>query len=120
MEEVFAKLKVLGVDVQKAESEFERADDYADAVREYFSSLDFMRLGQALSRKQWQAASMKAMKMSVRARELGCVGIEKQMTGIRMNINSKNADEALQLLSLIVAKRVKILNYFQDRKKDML
>lgn len=61
---------------------------------------------------------MKAMKMSNRARELGCVGIEKPLNGIRMNINYRNDQEALQLLSVLITKRVRILAYFQGNKGE--
>ena len=118
MEERIVRLKGLGIDMDKAEGAFEDTEAYLNAVREYFTSQDFMRLGQAVGRSQWQAAAMKARKMSVRAGELGIVGIERQMTGIRMNINAKNKEEVLGLLALVVQKRVKVLTYFQEIKRD--
>lgn len=118
MEEIIVRLKGLGIDFEKAECTFEDTKAYVDAVREFFLSQDFMRLGQSVNRSQWQAAAMKARKMSVRAKELGVVGIERQMTGVRMNINSKNKEEALGLLSLVVQKRVKIVEFFQNIKRD--
>lgn len=118
MKEILMHLKRLGVDYEKASGAYEDKDEYVEAVRVFFCSLDFMRLGYAINRKQWQGAAAKAMKMSKTARELGCVGIEKQMTGIRLNINNRNSEEALQLLSVIISKRVRIIEYFQTNAKE--
>lgn len=118
MEEIMMRLKGLGIDCEKAEGVFEDRKAYVDAVRGFFVSQDFMRLGQSINHAQWQAAAMKAGKMSARAKELGVVGIEKQMTGIRMNINAKKKEEALGLLSLIIQKRVKTVEFFQELKRE--
>ena len=69
-----------------------------------------MQLGQAVNRKQWQAAGMKIQKMSVKAKKLGMIGWENQFIGMKQNIARKNEREALQILSLMTTKRVKLLN----------
>lgn len=118
MDNELQQLKKLGADYEQAMPQIREKEAYTEAVKAFFSSHDFMRLGQAIHHKQWQAASMKAMKMSNRARELGCVGIEKPLNGIRMNINYRNDQEALQLLSVLITKRVRILAYFQGNKGE--
>ncbi len=118
MDKELLQLKKLGADYEQAVLQIAEKEAYAEAVKAFFSSHDFMRLGQAIHHKQWQAASMKAMKMSNRARELGCVGIEKSLNGIRMNINCRNDQEALQLLSVLITKRVRILAFFQGNKGE--
>lgn len=118
MDNELLQLKKLGADYEQAMPQIREKEAYTEAVKAFFSSHDFMRLGQAIHHKQWQAASMKAMKMSNRARELGCVGIEKPLNGIRMNINYRNDQEALQLLSVLITKRVRILAYFQGNKGE--
>lgn len=116
MEEILVELKLLGADKTAANIEFADDKEYVNAIRDFFFSQDFMRLGQSVNRAQWQAASMKAMKMSARAKEIGCVGIEKTMTGIRQNINTKNKEQVLQLLALLTQKRVKIITFFQNKR----
>ena len=84
-------------------------EKYLEEVTSFVRSLEFMRLGQAISHKQWQAAAMKANKLTKEIQKLGITGFERPMTGVRQNVNRKNGEEALQALSLIINKRVKLL-----------
>ena len=45
-------------------------------------------------------------------------GAFAEKEGIRMNINAKNKEEVLGLLANVIQKRVKILTYFQNIKRD--
>lgn len=134
LQEILKKIKSLGVDFDASEYVQIRepddalstpsdmiytADDvenYINAVKTYINSLDFMRLGQAINHKQWQAAAMKAQKMSVEAKRLGITRFERPFTGIRQNINRKNSKEALQALSVMIALRVKIIEVLGIKK----
>lgn len=131
-QEKIQKLKGLGVDIEKSEwttmrepeadygendgqdattckSEEQRYESYIEELTKFIRSLEFMRLGQSISHKQWQAAAMKATKLTKEVQRLGIIGFERPMTGVRQNVNRKNAEEALQALSLIINKRVKML-----------
>lgn len=113
-------LKGLGVDFEASEFAASSAEtgkaQFVKEVDKFFHSLDFMRLGQAVSHGQWQSAGMKVMKMSAKAKSLGCVGMERQFTGIRGAINRRNSEEALHFLALIITKRVRIVNFYQNLK----
>lgn len=123
-QEKLQKLKGLGVDIEKSQwtkaegdctdaeisqSDAKHYEDYVEELAKFVRSLEFMRLGQAISHKQWQAAAMKATKLTKEVQRLGITGFERPMTGVRQNVNRKNGEEALQALSLIINKRVKML-----------
>ena len=52
---------------------------------------------------------MKVQKMSAKAKNMGMTGWEHLFTGMRQNINRKNESEALQIMSVVTAKRVKLM-----------
>lgn len=106
--ELVDTLKLNGIDFSA--SEYEDEDLFLNEVKTFIHSYEFMQLGQAVNRKQWQAAGMKIQKMSAKAKRLGMIGWENQFTGMKQNIARKNDREALQILSLMTTKRVKILN----------
>ena len=106
--EILDQLKINGIDFLS--SEYEDESLFLNDVKAFIHSYEFIQLGQAINRKQWQAAGMKIQKMSAKAKKLGMTGWENQFTGMKQNIARKNDREALQILSLITTKRVKILN----------
>lgn len=116
------QLKGLGVDFEASEFAASSAENakaqFVDEVDEFIHSLDFMRLGQAVSHGQWQSAGMKVAKMSAKAKSLGCVGLERQFAGIRGAINRRNSEEALHILALIITKRVRIVTFYQNVKSE--
>lgn len=106
--ELLDTLKLNGIDFLS--SEYEDETLFLQDVKTFIHSYEFMQLGQAVNRKQWQAAGIKIQKMSAKAKKLGMVGWENQFTGMKQNIARKNDREALQILSLMTTKRVKLLN----------
>ena len=105
--ELLDTLKLNGIDFSS--SEYEDEVLFLNDVKTFIHSYEFMQLGQAVNRKQWQAAGMKIQKMSAKAKKLGMTGWENQFTGMKQNIARKNDREALQILSLMINKRVKLL-----------
>lgn len=106
--EMINQLKLNGIDFET--SEYKEESLFVEDVKVFIHSYEFMQLGQAIHRKQWQVAGMKIQKMSAKAKKLGMIGWENQFTGIKQNIARKNEKEALQILSLLTTKRVKLLN----------
>lgn len=90
--------------------------DLLEKKKIFLKSLDFMRLGQAIQHEQWRSAAMTIQRMDRQAKEAGLTDFERLFTGIRQNINRKNGQEVKQLLALVVNKRVKMINQFQDNK----
>ena len=77
---------------------------------EFLKCLDFMRLGQALNREQWQAAAMTIRRLDMKAKEVGLTDFERNFTGIRQCINRKEGNEAKQILAVVINRRAKYLN----------
>ena len=88
---------------------------YTKEQIEYLKSLDFMRLGQAINREQWQAAAMTIRRLDMKAKEVGMTDFERNFTGIRQCINRKDGNEAKQILAVVVNKRAKYLNSISEQ-----
>ena len=89
--------------------------NYTNEHIEYFKSLDFMKLGQAINREQWQAAAMTIRRLDMKAKEVGINDFERNFTGIRQCINRKDSNEAKQILAVVVNKRAKHLNVISEQ-----
>ncbi len=132
------KLKQLGIDIEQSECadrwlgkgdteskqkgcseicSMEAGEQYISQVRQFMSSFVFLQLGQAIQKKQWQVASMKAMKLTKELQRLGMTKVNLAMTRIRQNINQKNRQEALQGLSALIQLRSKYFQIFGLREK---
>ena len=92
--------------------------NYTKEQIDFLKSLDFMRLGQALNREQWQAAAMTIRRMDMKAKEVGITDFERNFTGIRQCINRKDGNEAKQILAVVINRRAKYLNAISMQKKD--
>lgn len=77
---------------------------------EFLKCLDFMRLGQAINREQWQSAAMIIRRLDGKAKECGMNDFERNFTGIRQCINRKDSKEAKQILTVVINRRAKYLN----------
>lgn len=84
--------------------------NYTKEQIDFLKSLDFMRLGQAINRGQWQSAAMTVRRMDEKAKVAGINEFERNFTGIRQCINRKEQQEAKQIMAVVVNKRAKYLN----------
>mgnify|MGYP003307713518 CR=1 FL=1 len=91
--------------------------NYSKEQLEFLKSLDFMRLGQAINRGQWQSAAMTIRRLDMKAKEAGMNDFERNFTGIRQCINRKDVNEAKQILAVVINKRAKYLNTLYERKR---
>ena len=91
---------------------------YTKEQIEFLKCLDFMKLGQAINREQWQVASMTIRRLDMRAKESGIVDFDRNFTGIRQCINRKDAKEAKQILAVVINKRAKHLNVISEQLKS--
>lgn len=83
---------------------------YTKEQIEFLKSLDFMKLGQAINKEQWQAAAMTIRRLDMKAKEADMSDFERNFTGIRQCINRKDSNEAKQILAVVINKRAKYLN----------
>ena len=77
---------------------------------EFLKSRDFMKLGQAIEHGNWQIAGMTASKMQRGAKEAGINDFDRQLIGIKQCIAGRAKREALNVLSIMVNKRVAMIN----------
>ena len=89
---------------------------YTKEQIDFLKSLDFMKLGQAINREQWQAAAMTIRRLDMKAKEVGMNEFERNFTGIRQCINRKDGNEAKQILAVVINKRAKHLNTISELK----
>ena len=90
--------------------------NYTKEQIEFLKSLDFMKLGQAINRGQWQAAAMTIRRLDMKAKEVEMKEFERNFTGIRQCINRKDGNEAKQILSVVVNKRANYLNRISEQR----
>lgn len=76
---------------------------------EFLKSYDFLKLGENINHSNWQAAYMAAGRMQKNAAEAGIDTFNRQLIGIRQCINARQKTEALNILTLMVNKRVQML-----------
>lgn len=88
--------------------------NYTKEQIDFLKSLDFMKLGQAINRGQWQSAAMTVRRLDMKAKEAGMNDFERNFTGIRQCINRKEIQEAKQILAVVVNKRAKYLNVISE------
>ena len=93
--------------------------NYSKEQIDFFKSLDFMKLGQAINRGQWQAAAMIIRRLDMRAKEVEITEFEKNFTGIRQCINRRDGNEAKQILAIVINKRARHLNAISENEKNM-
>ena len=89
--------------------------NYTKEQIDYLKSMDFMRLGQAINREQWQAAAMTIRRLDMKAKEIGMNDFERNFTGIRQCINRRDGNEAKQILAVVINKRAKYLNAISEQ-----
>lgn len=81
---------------------------------EFLKSIYFMQLGQNINHSSWQTATMIANKLQAAARENDIHDFDRQFIGIKQCINNKNRKEALDIMAVVISKRVKLLKDLQQ------
>lgn len=85
---------------------------------DFYRNMDFMRLGQAINRSQWQSAAMIMQRMDRNAKEAEITEFERQFAGIRQCINRRNGFEAKQILAIVINKRARYLNERNNKERE--
>lgn len=121
MDNVLLRLCANNVDVHRILGECPNKDQtasYLGELERFLKSYDFMRLGQGINHGQWNTAQMKSAAMNRTAMKLGLMSWSRQLQGIRQAAATKNREEANQLLSLIIARRVKLIELLKDIRDE--
>lgn len=106
------RLKACGINIQKGYERY--GDEYLTALRAFINGYDFMRLGQAVNKGQWESARMACRRMSMKAEALGLECFGRQFLGLRLSLASKNDREAKNILSVIMPKRIQIQKILKE------
>lgn len=107
MEEIVQSLTALGVDVEQGRSAcVER--EYLEELYGFLTCFDFLKLGQNVSRGQWQSALMAVRRMDGEARRLGLVCFRRWFAGLKGAIGRRDARESKQILTQVTQRRVQL------------
>lgn len=82
----------------------------ADARKAFLNSFDFMRLGHAISCNNIQIAVMAARGLEETARRVELPDFERLLSSIRLAMISGNSTDALDIMTQLTARRVKLLS----------
>lgn len=92
--------------------EIHQEEVYREKVLTFLKGYDFMRVGQAISRHQWQAATMTLQRMTKQVRELGLETLERPLASLGQAVRYQKEQEAKQILAGVVARRVSLLQKY--------
>lgn len=107
------RLEILGINPHHAVARMGE-EAYLSQLKSFIGSYEFMRLGQTVSRGQWQNAMMILRRMEQKTDELGLEHMQGQMPQLRKAIMSKSRAQAQNALALLTRKRVRLLNLFAE------
>lgn len=110
-EQKIKHLQAVGVRIPEESGAF-----YEEELKGFLNGTDFLKLGQAINRGQWESAMMCVRRMQQKAQHLGLAGLERPLMGIRQTIVHKNATEAKQLMAILTQKRVQLRNILSGQK----
>ena len=83
------KLEQLGIQVQGGIENLGE-ETYFQELNTFIKGMDFMKIGQAASRKQWSSAMMTLRRMTQKGNELGMKNMEMLFLRLRKEIGEKN------------------------------
>lgn len=80
---------------------------------EFIKSKDFMKLGHAVEHGTWQSAIMIVQRMQRDAKAAQVTDFDRHLVNMKMCISSRQKNEALNILTLMVQRRVSMLKALQ-------
>ncbi|HBA69405.1 MAG TPA: hypothetical protein DCZ40_08625 [Lachnospiraceae bacterium] len=86
-------------------------------ITDFCKSLDFMKLGQAINRQNWQIALNTVQRMQRQSAETGDPIFDKNFTNLRHCLLHKDQLAAKNVLAVVIAKRAQILNHQEREEK---
>ncbi|MBQ8231735.1 MAG: hypothetical protein IJZ34_07410 [Lachnospiraceae bacterium] len=92
------------------------AEEQRKEILIFLESYEFMKLGQAVNRGQWDSAMMTLRRMDQKVKKLEIKEFEQPMKGLRLAVSGRNELQAKQILAMLVAKRVRMREALQSTK----
>lgn len=105
--EIYQKLAGLGLDVEQGVSVCGE-QKYLEELHAFLTCFDFLKLGQNVSRGQWQSALMTARRLDGEAQRLGLVCFRRWFAGLKGAIGRRDARESKQILTQVTQRRVQL------------
>lgn len=100
----------------EAGTEIGDSDKRREELLAFLESCDFMKLGQAVNRGQWDSAMMTLRRMDQKVKKLGIKEFEQPMKGLRLALSGRNELQTKQILAMVVAKRVRMREMLRQTK----
>lgn len=107
------KLEKLGIEVEKGIDELGE-EAYLLELSAFVKSTDFMKIGRAVSAKQWPLAMMTLRRMMQKGKELNIKNMEMLFLRLGKCIGEKNMIAVKNTLALLTQKRVQIIKILQE------
>ena len=85
-----------------------------EALCTFLEGYDFMKLGQAINRGQWNSAMMILQRMDAFVQRLGIRCMVQPLKGVRLAVLGRNGQQAKQALSALVGKRVGLIKHIKE------
>ena len=92
------------------------AEEQRKEILIFLESYEFMKLGQAVNRGQWDSAMMTLRRMEQKVKKLEIREFEQSMKGLRLAVSGRNVLQAKQILAMLVDKRVRMREALQSTK----
>ena len=103
-DQMHQRLRVLGVE--------ETIDP--EALRAFLEGYDFMKLGQAINRGQWNSAMMILQRMDASVQKLGIRSMIQPLKAVRLAVLGRNVKQAKQALATLIGKRVQLIKPMKE------
>ncbi len=94
--------------------------DYLEKVRQFLIGQDFMRLGHCIQGKQWNQVLNNVNRLKKHCQELGVSCFDHYLDGIKNAARKQSSNEALQIMSQITIKRVKLRNLLTEERNHAI
>ncbi|WP_461813100.1 hypothetical protein [Faecalimonas sp.] len=107
------KLEKLGIEVGKGIEELGE-EVYLLELSAFVKSMDFMKIGRAVSAKQWPLAMITLRRMMQKGKELKIKNMEMVFLRLRKEIGEKNGVAVKNTLALLTQKRVQMIKILQE------
>lgn len=114
-EELIDRLAQLGA-ADRSRQELSE-EEYISAIAGLLTGQDFMRLGHGINGGRWESVMMTVRRLKSNCNALGITCFDKGLDGIREAARRRNAADALQIMTQITAKRVRLRNMINEGNK---
>ena len=89
-----------------------------EALRVFLEGYDFMKLGQAINRGQWNSAMMIIQRMDNSVQKLGILCMIQPLKAVRLAVLGRNVKQAKQALAALISKRVLLIKHMKEWESE--